>query len=944
MEAQATLPDCQTCIDVSSLLVEIAGCDYYLAAQDETVQPSCQSQDSDQGCRPSVLSSPDRALETAGEVCNAVAGVAGAVAATHIPVVSQAAEVVEVVADVASYGVSVVEEAWDTVSSWFGRRMQDCGDLDVADCTRMQARIQQLQAQLDASRRLVHTMAALSELNTAIITQAEIDPVELAKVDMSFLDADLLSDQVLASQMSDALGDGAGSFSEEMRELATLVHSKLEQLKAFYTAAISKRSNEQQRDLMSRRAERAASLVSTEQDTAAQQQIAIDFFDAKMRAYSHIALQYIVEEVRAYEYEFLVYYPDIASVIAQLQAAPLSGLEYFTLLSQAQTDLQQAITRQMSTMNHRPQHCVSFIEFEVQDIQSEFDIFARTGQLTVAVDMPASTSYSGVTFNDVGVFFMGMSGRRYTAAGQQSSTVTVSAVKSGTSVFLDARGEKRRFTHEATNPPLEFNYDSDTCEPLSEADPRLSDSEAFIKYSPYGTWTITLHDFTEYDLSRITAVRVEFNLAYSRGTFGGDSIFFTNHMGCTAPMAHTGCSDIGALPRCEDFNDLNLLLEPIQPVCCSDPSNCPNGIPLDCPSFACGQQLQLVQDACSAFFDEYAATTSSVSSVLATTVQACQAHRIPDSCQDFSEFQEFVHPVADVCCGGATVDECIATMPTTCDADCADRLLPMYRACAPFLAAGGAATAQLKTFFDSAALLCNGGSMPELGPSLPPSQQATECIDDASGMVASAGVSCEVIAALGCDTDLHALSPAVPPGMPVASVCPATCGACGNDNEPQSEEDCLDTFMSLSSDLESACCAEGECVATGAPSRCSNSCASALRPFASACGEWAQQDEAFSDISNLLEMCSHQSASGAACVEALGSISDEVTTSCCPDDAACPEGYPTACNDQCAAVLEPFFEGCSSWVKESADFAVLVPVISMCEAEVYGAYTGARPI
>ena len=149
--------------------------------------------------------------------------------------------------------------------------------------------------------------------------------------------------------------------------------------------------------------------------------------------------------------------------------------------------------------------------------------------------------------------------------------------------------------------------------------------------------------------------------------------------------------------------------------------------------------------------------------------------------------------------------------------------------------------------------------------------------------------------------------------------------------------------MTLSTELESACCANGECAETGAPSRCSSNCGAVLRPFSESCGEWSQQDEAFSDIRGLIELCADQTSaaqSSAVCLQSLGSISDAVTTSCCPFPASCPEGYPTTCNEDCAAVLEPFFESCSDWVKMSTDFAVLVPVIGMCEDTVYGAYTG----
>eukprot|EP01049_Picozoa_sp_SAG25_P019162 SAG25_NODE_5883_length_609_cov_1.417647_1_plen_77_part_10 len=77
---------------------------------------------------------------------------------------------------------------------------------------------------------------------------------------MSFLDLDMLNDEVLSNALLGAAGDGS-NYKVEVRQLVTLIRAKLEQIRAYNEAALSKKNNEQQRDLLGRRAKRTADLV-----------------------------------------------------------------------------------------------------------------------------------------------------------------------------------------------------------------------------------------------------------------------------------------------------------------------------------------------------------------------------------------------------------------------------------------------------------------------------------------------------------------------------------------------------------------------------------------------------------------------------------------------------------------------------------------------------------
>ena len=56
---------------------------------------------------------------------------------------------------------------------------------------------------------------------------------------------------------------------------------------------------------------------------------------------------------------------------------------------------------------------------------------------------------------------------------------------------------------------------------------------------------------------------------------------------------------------------------------------------------------------------------------------------------------------------------------------------------------------------------------------------SAQCVDDPGGMLAASGApSCQILKSLGCDVDLHSMSPAAPVGSFVKVMCPAACGVC----------------------------------------------------------------------------------------------------------------------------------------------------------------------
>ena len=617
MESQASLPECQTTVDASGLTVQLLGCDHFIAAQQESVAAQCHNTDEDQGC---VGSCRDEGtcLQTAEQVCDTVGAIAGAVAAYHVPVVSQVAETVQEVTEAASYGLSVVNEAWDSVSSWFGRRLQSCGDMDPAACQAMQQRITALQDKIQSAKQLIATAASLAALNTQLLGTDEIDPASLAKLDMSFLDLDMLNDQVLVDTFGAALGDTAATYETEVRQVVTLIRSKLEQTRAYYQAALSKHDNEQQRNMLGRRVNRATQLVAEETDAAAQLAATQDFLDAKLRAYSHVGLQYVIQEVRAYEYLFLQEYT--ALDLDHLRGARMTGREYFDFVVQAETNLQTAFSRTAGQANNGGSSCFSSATFSLADLPAAQANFVQTGEITLSIAPPEDSSYFGVTFSDVRAFLVGLP----PVAG--SSTINLALTKAGTSVFQDQDGANHRFTHDETNPPIGFSYDATSCIPRSNADGRLQSgnmADVYIRYSPYGTWKLETADAKQLSLEAVTAIRFEFSLQYKPGRFGGSPVFFDEGMECQGELGPVACvadgatvqppapptnhphgkppSGSGGALSCSSNDEFAAAFAPVNVECCDGPTeDCSAGFPATCDA-ECAAVLLPAQAACEDF-------------------------------------------------------------------------------------------------------------------------------------------------------------------------------------------------------------------------------------------------------------------------------------------------------------------------------------------------------
>jgi len=321
-----------------------------------------------------------------------------------------------------------------------------------------------------------------------------------------------------------------------------------------------------------------------------------------------------------------------------------------------------------------------------------------------------------VTFSDVRVFLVGLQ--------MGSGNVLLTATKGGTSVFLDSSGDEWHFTHQETNPPFEFQYDgSGSCRVLSSSDSRLTSAgrdDIYVHYSPYGPWSISVDLNTGLDLSSVTAIRFEFNLAYKPGTFAGAHVLFTDSPGCTGELKENACSSDGtaaatppppakpAAPSpptsvaCSDVSEFIAASDSVTVACCDEPSECQQDMPTTCNA-DCAAVLLPMQRACADFMAGAGAAMAGAQTLIDAAAAEC-----PSSCADSSAFSAALKAVTAACCGSPSAS-CQGGLPTTaCDAQCAAVLLPMQHDCAKYMAEDAMATA-VQPMVAAAVALCERG-------------------------------------------------------------------------------------------------------------------------------------------------------------------------------------------------------------------------------------------
>jgi hypothetical protein len=219
-----------------------------------------------------------------------------------------------------------------------------CGALEGAACAQFQDQMEELGSQLFVARRMIAAVGPLAELNSKLLLPEDeaVDPATLPKLDMSFLSLNLLDDEAFMPGGA-AAGSAAAELQTQRRRAATLLRTKMEQMRAFGQAALEKHGHEQLAALQASAAARGEEVVAAELDEAKQLAVAQDVLGAKIQTYNYLGLEYLVSGIRAFEYIFLTKYDGLD--LAGLRAAEQTPEAYQDFVQQGSADLQVA-TRQ----------------------------------------------------------------------------------------------------------------------------------------------------------------------------------------------------------------------------------------------------------------------------------------------------------------------------------------------------------------------------------------------------------------------------------------------------------------------------------------------------------------------------------------------------------------------------------------------------------------------
>ena len=616
--------------------------------------------------------------------------------------------------DVCDIAIALAQAGYEYATAAL-QASSDCGRVDTSTCKAITDELRMARYKLRNLKQVLDTVSGLVELNNLILDPLTTTDISVQSLpDIAFLQSSLAAfDKTTAIEAFRSASEATGATVDgDALQLVLLVESKLSMLTNFFKSVVAREEANVIQLLLERQFSRAQ---QAQQNSKGSDQVAV-YVDSQLRNKCYTALKLLIAQTEAIAYHTLSLEPGLQAMLQQLMQHRLSPLEpnagYGRLLSDFHNVLLQRWQRQqnyVSTMS-----CYSGPTFQLDPNSLEYAAFVQTGVLTVEVPLPANTIYYGVTMSDVQIFVVG-------AAATHGSLV-VTAAKTGTSAFLDDAGDEWRFTHQPTDPPFEFQYEVGSCRVLSSSDRRLSSqgtaNDIYAHYSPYGAWTIVVDMSTGgVELQDVTAVRLAFNLAYSRGTFAGGSSTLFAGLGCSGVDTASMCSAGVSVPpppsptgeiegiHCSTLAELGAAFDPVNRECCDEPDeDCTSGLPATCNA-GCAAVLLPAQAACEGFLSAGGLAMMGTKSLIDSVASLCPP-QLP--CNTPTELGAAFVPVNRECCDEPDED-CTSGFPATCNAGCAAVLLPTQAACEGFLSAGGLAMAGTKSRIDSVASLCPGG-------------------------------------------------------------------------------------------------------------------------------------------------------------------------------------------------------------------------------------------
>lgn len=239
------------------------------------------------------------------------------------------------------------------------------------------------------------------------------------------------------------------------------------------------------------------------------------------------------------------------------------------------------------------------------------------------------------------------------------------------------------------------------------------------------------------------------------------------------PIGNAGCAAM-----------LSSISTAVNHLCCPA-GGCAAGVPRRCSEECSGVWMPFARQ-CS----EYIKTNEYQMPEFTTITAKCEltefgkyhsTNTAHGRCSD-SDLQTYFEEFAPACCGGNAqycpglnpADSSTLVTPTNngavyCLPECATYVEEFNSEC--HVRTDGTANGRLLDAFIG---VCQGITVP-------PPPPVSGCLDDPTGAVAGAGVTCSALMVMmqsNCASDLHILSDLIPVGTPLSSACPLTCGTC----------------------------------------------------------------------------------------------------------------------------------------------------------------------
>ena len=385
-------------------------------------------------------------------------------------------------------------------------------------CNNVRAEMQEAKDAEHEIEALAGMSKAAQALNAQLSTGKDL-PEELPLLISDEVSMDKLrnsADALRQALVSETTGKEAEQFVNDIRDWTDMGVKRVSLFLSYYNIATHVQNDRGALTALNTRKQIVHDRLKDEQNKEAAAIAASLFMRERQQMQAMLVSKYIYKEFKQYHYLSL----------EPIEPIVLPNNTQSTDINKAQQKLDQhyvGYLKQMTTQSRTN----SWIYVDVKDKAepSTLKSMRETGSAnfvlpiplksvtdpannTAQVDMVANTSYHQMRLHNVGVYLLDKSG---SPLGRDSNPVQLTLWQTGFSSFFDSNMALHEFSHDAVrhhstySPSIGCVISSGYCGGIC-AD--------YIKYSPYGTWNVTISQAEEQrvDLSKLDSVRFMFEV------------------------------------------------------------------------------------------------------------------------------------------------------------------------------------------------------------------------------------------------------------------------------------------------------------------------------------------------------------------------------------------------------------------------------------------------